>query len=311
MFELTVLGINVLLPALVTLAGGVLAWKLQRRPNLQPLPEQPADREAPPTTQRGNTFLQGIVISGAAAAAVWIAFALRTQWAAWHEDAWMRLPVAVALVALSAAVTAGLTKPGWVWTVRVLAVAIASATIFPTGEAWEFLLPTRYQWLALITLSTCVGWILCHALAPQLAAILSLNWIVLLVAAAYLTSQSFLKVTEPLMAVASVLGCLSLLSLRSGAPRMVSWAAGPCLFATSAAIASAQFNSFLGLPDALSWYAMLTPALLALATYRFAGSAGHGGSGKYALICVVVALVLAATLIGWTNGMLPEGGEEW
>jgi hypothetical protein len=267
--------------------------------------------ETPTAPATSLAFLQGLVISGATAAALGVAFGLRNGWALWHEDAWMRWPTAVVLVALAGAVTAGLTSSWLVWTLRILATLIASGVIFPTGEAWGFLWPARFQWWAVMTISTVVGWSLCHVQPPKLAAFLGLNWIVLLVAAAYLTSQSFLKVTEPLMAVASVLGCLSLFSLGGRTSQWVSLAAGPCLFATSAAVASAQFNSFLGLPDRLSWFTMATPSLLAVAAYGFTTASATRGPGRYAVLCLIVSLALAATVIGWTNEMLPEGGEEW
>jgi hypothetical protein len=316
MFELTVLGINVLLPSLVALTAVGLVWKMQPRARLSSQSGQAGtmpvgSAETADAPAKGIAYAQGIIVSGATAAAFCLAFALRNEWALWHEDAWMRLPTAVGLVALAAAVTAGLTNSWLVWSLRLLATLIACGVIFPTGEAWEFLRPAQFPWFACMTLSTVVGWYLSQALAPKPAAILGLNWIVLLVAAAYLTSQSFLKVTEPLMAVASVLGCLSLFSLGGGAPRMVSLAAGPCLFATAATVASAQYNSFLGLPDSLSWFTMATPSLLALAARSFTSSSLTRGSGRYTLLCLIVGLALAAVVIIWTHGMLPVGGEEW
>jgi len=316
MFELTVLGVNVLLPSLVALTAGLVVWKMQPAASLSSTEGQSSATrvglaKTPTASATGLALVQGLVVSGATAVALAMAFGLRNGWAMWHEDAWMRWPTAVVLVALAGAVTAGLTSAWLVWTLRILATLIASGVIFPTGEAWEFLWPVRFQWWAVMTISTVVGWYLCHAQTPQLAAILALNWIVLLVAAAYLTSQSFLKVTEPLMAVASVLGCLSLFSLGGRASQWVSMAAGPCLFATSAAVASAQFNSFLGLPDRLSWFTMATPSLLAMAAYGFTTASSTRGLVRYAMLCLIVSLALAAAVIGWTNGMLPAGGEEW
>jgi len=65
------------------------------------------------------------------------------------------------------------------------------------------------------------------------------------------------------------------------------------------------------LPDSLSWFTMATPSLLALAARGFTSSSLTRGIGRYTLLCLIVGLALAAVVIIWTHGMLPEGGEEW
>ncbi len=306
MFELTVLGINVVLPAVVTLVAIAGALRLNRTFAKQQLPVDPTV----PAALKGNDrtrvvdFAGRLLVAAASALAIWLAVALRNQWSLWHEDAWMRMPVGVALVALAAGVTSGLKLSWLTWLIRAAAVLLAAQVVFPVGEAWAFLLPVKHVWLASMVLSTLIGWFLVERRQARQAAGLGLGWILLLIAAAYLTSQSFLKITEPLMAVASVLGCLGLANLWSGVPQLIATAAGPCLFALAAAVASAQFNSFIGLPDALSWFAMSTPAMAALFTQWTT-------KRKPLWPTLLVCLLLAVAVIGWTFYLTPSGGEDW
>lgn len=306
MFELTVLGINVVLPAVVTLVALVGALLLNRAPATRQVPTgQPvsADQLVNERT-RIMEFALGALVAAASSLAIWLAVALRNQWSVWHEDAWMRMPTGVALVALAAGVTSGLKLSWLVWLIRAASVLLAAHFVFPVGEAWAFLLPVKEVWLASMVASTLVGWFLIERRQSRQAAELGLGWILLLIAAAYLTSQSFLRITEPLMAVASVLGCLGLANLWSRTPPLIGTAAGPCLFALSAAVASAQFNSFIGLPDALSWFAMSTPAMAALLTQ-------WTNKRKLVWPTLLVCLVLAVAVIGWVFFVTPSGGEDW
>ncbi len=299
MFELKVLAINVLLPAAAAVVGAVIALRIKGANSSQ-------------HSERSVDFVRSVPIGIATIVAIWGAVAFRNEWAVWHEDAWMRFPTGVALVALAAVVTAGLNNVWIVWLLRGGAVFVAALAVFPLGEAWEFLLPKRHIWLSTITLGTVVGWFCIERRQPLASAILGIGWILILIAAAYLTSQSFLKVTEPLMAVAAVLGCLSLLSLRRGSPQLLGVAAGPCLFASSSAIASAQFNSFLGLPDTLSWLAILAPASAAAVTDWTCASANARGRLYQSLwLTLIVCVGLAAVIIAWTELAQPVGGEEW
>lgn len=320
MFEATVLGINVVIPSVIALAGALLAW-LARPPRRdasgtsQTSAAESANRPGLATATNGpgaHGLAQAAAISACSVLAIWTAFALRNEWAWWHTDAWMRMPVAVAVVGLAAWVTAGMQVRWLAWSIRSVVVLTAAVAIFPTGEAWEFLLPRRSLWLASMTLSTLLGWTSMAWRKPQPAAVLGLSWILLLVGDAYLAGQSFLRVTEPLLAVASVLGCLSLLSLRAGSSPWVAIASGPCLFATSGFLASAQFNSFLGLPDSLTWFAMFCPALVAVATQWLTGHLGPGAQSKrYMVACVSISIALALAIGGWTTWLLPSGDEEW
>ncbi len=306
MFELTVLGINVILPSILTLLGVALGYRLSGAV------ESRHETERPLESNRTVELVRGVCVAAASALAIWSAVALRNEWAIWHEDAWMRLPTGVALVALAAAVTTGMNFVWLAWLIRGVAVLTAALAIFPSGEAWGDLLPTKNLWLASITLSTLVAWFLMERRGSRDAAVLGLSWILLLIVAAYLTSQSFLKVTEPLMAVASVLGCLSLLSLRRGSSSWVATAVGPCLFAFSAAVASAQFNSFLGLPDALSWLAMASPGIAAALTqWTSVGHSQIGSRKKNLWATLLVCLLMAVAIVAWTQWALPSGGEEW
>ena len=154
MFELTVLGINVILPSILTLLGVALGYRLSGAV------ESRHETERPLESNRTVELVRGVCVAAASALAIWSAVALRNEWAIWHEDAWMRLPTGVALVALAAAVTTGMNFVWLAWLIRGVAVLTAALAIFPSGEAWGDLLPTKNLWLASITLSTLVAWFL-------------------------------------------------------------------------------------------------------------------------------------------------------
>lgn len=289
MFELKILLINVVLPSVIT----VLTILLVRKMSVSALDHT-------------------VIVACGAVVAIWLAVALRTEFSFWHEDAWMRMPVGMIGVALAAILTTELRSIIAVWLVRASATLVAAYLIFPTGEVWKDLLPSQNMWIFFCVVSTLVGWFLIEQQPPRRAAVLGLSWIALFAAAAFLTSQSFLKVTEPLLAVSSVVGCLSLASLTASSTKLVAASAGPVLFALSAEVSSAQFNSYLELPNSLSWLAMSSPALAALLTQIAARKTDSTAVTKsFCLVAICGSLLLATLLVVWTQFALPVGGEEW
>jgi hypothetical protein len=309
-FEIKILLLNVILPSAIMLTAIVIARFLHH-------PEPPptdgnVDGSAVLSQQIGTRTASAVVVL-ATVLAIWSAFALRNEFAVWHEDAWMRLPFGMTIVAVASLVTIWITATWAVAVVRLLGVLAAAFLIFPQGETWDFLLPTRTYWIGAVAGSCWAAWMLIDRRSSREAAIQGLGWIVLFAAAAFLTAQSFLKVTEPLLAVSAVIGCLSLASLLANSPRTVVFAAGPSLFTLSGAVASAQFNSFLGLPDMLSWLAMSTPAISACVSWPFLKNPAPGRTLKksYVVACVISCCLLAGVIVAFTAQLAGGGGEDW
>ncbi len=247
---------------------------------------------------------------------MWLVFGLRHGWSL--EDAWLKIPVGTALVALGSLWPAGrgtaLTMQLFGWTARLGLLLAAAMMVFPTGEGWEFLLPARPTWLATMIVSASAAWWLLARLTSRQAGWLGLGWIALTAASAFLTAQSFLKVTEPLLAVASLLGCFSLAALFRGRGQLLMAAAGPCLFAYASIVATAQFNSFLGLSDWLSWLSMSAPALSAGVVALVSQVVRGRNRGEWIvwLASLIGCLALAAAVVLWTLLATGGGGEsEW
>lgn len=303
MFEAKIFLINIGIPSALCVLGVIAAYLLSRGA-ADPVQLKPAG-----PSREG---LIGTIAACLAGCAVYVAFALRTEFALWHEDAWMRLGSSTLFVAVAGAITALIANPWIRWSLRLVAVAAAAFAVFPQGETWDFLLPARSYWLSSMTLSCFVGWLLLGQFRGREAAVVGLSWIPLIAAGAFLTAQSFLKVTEPLLAASSVLGCFGIGVLIIGKADMLVAAGGAAIFAFAAATASAQFNSYLGLPDSLSWLAMATPALVAASALPLRDRAANVPTRPrlgLVLVVLVAALVLAAAVVAWTHSL--TGGSEY
>lgn len=254
----------------------------------------------------------------AAVLAIWSAYALRNGLVLVAEDRWLRIPLAVTVVGIPGALAAHLPNPAK-WAVKTLAVVCAAMLVFPTGEAWDFLQETKIQWIAAMAAGCLIAWSLLNQRNAPRAGILALGWIASLVAAAFLTAQSFMRVTEPMLAIASVFGIMGFAAIWQHRSQLLLGAAGPSLFAMAAGLASAQFNSYLGMSDRLTWLAMLAPATAALLSHPFRERSGTDASatpatarGKYqSVITIILCLILAAAVIGWTQVAAGVGEEEW
>ncbi len=324
MFELKVLAINVLVPSIISVIALWLCRPRNAVANLGPSERKLALQPAPAVREASDSASATLVeppfstvyaslLSLTAVAAIWAAFGLRTEFVLWPQDAWKRLPQSVALVALGGILTQWIPNTFIRWTLRLVTLVGAAIVIFPTGEAWQELTKDRSAWIAAMSLSSFLGWLLISYQTPRRQAVVGFGWIFLFASCAFLTAQSFLKVTEPLLAVASVVGCVSIAScLSRNSQQLLPAVAGPCLFALSVAVASAQFNSYLGLSNWLSWLGMSSPAMAAAVSMLV--PATQDGQVRltrwHALATVITCLLLAGAIVGWTQ-VAAASGEEW
>ncbi len=287
MLELQIFLSNILVPCLLlsaTIAGW--AYLFADRPNrsnpvrsnpvrTNPLPTNPveensADRAAAEPVGHAEHRAAGLVLL-AAIAALWMAFGLRVGWTFWPEDSWTRLPHLFALAGFGcwcSCLTANKPLPlkavGWI--LCAVCIGIAADLMIPTGESWLFLLPKKSLWWSLMWAGPLLSQWSGQRMERRTVACLGLAWILCIAACAFLTS-SFLRITEPLFAISSILGCAGLGTLLSKRTNYLACLTGPSTFAVAAIVANAQFNSYAGLPDSLSWLAMSSLPLAALLTW--------------------------------------------
>lgn len=326
MLELQILGFNILLPVAVMLGGWLIVHLLQPKAAVS---LASPENQAKLVGKSASQALAACTVAAAGCLAIVAAILFRVEAArvSFPEDAWARIPHALILVTASAMVS--LFVPNvWGWLARGIAIFFAARMMIPRGEAWEFIEPLLPVWLSMMIGSSLGAWYLSARLSRSTdnatrwgsstrwaksswAGVLSLGWIACVAAAAFLT-KDFLRVTEPLLAVASVLGMAGLMSVVYRAPQLASIVAGPCVFAMSAAVASAQFNSYLGLPDSLSWLAMAAPSVAGLSTLAIRAQDQPVRKGRIALV-VLACIAIAAMVITWTAvaGEAGGGEEEW
>ncbi|MCR9295490.1 MAG: hypothetical protein NXI32_22460 [bacterium] len=317
MFELKILFFNVVIPSLIAVTAVLWAgWLKRRRSTTQGLVgdqhKTDVETQTSPSssTLASNAALQFAAGALASSVAVWLAFATRNQFQLWSEDSWLRVPLASLLVGVVAACSAGLPRLKWLFC--LLAVAAASWLVFPRGEAWTDLQKEQWFWLASIFVGCSLAWIPLSLRSAANAGVQALAWIPCVAALAFLTAQSFMRVTEPLLAVASIFGVFGIGAIWIQARQLLLGAAGPALMAMVAAGANAQFNSFLGLPNLLTAFAISAPAMAAIATQLIPGKSNQTRSTvSYIVFCLIVCVVLAAVVIVWTQMLAGGGEEEW
>lgn len=322
MFILQIVLANIVVPCVTSVAALLAARKISPAANLTAGRETGTGDVAAGEQSRTQAELpihahwpSQVLVAIAAAAAVIAAFALRNGFEAWSEESWLRIPAGVAVVALASLLpTSSLAAIAWL--VRFALLALGAWIVFPTGESWDFLLPKRTEWIATMTLAAGVPWWCLSKLPSRVGGVLSLSLIACFAASAFLTAQSFLKVTEPIFAVSSLLGCVGIAAiLFSRSHERVGRAtlqgtAGVALFAFAAIVGNSQFNSYLGLTDRLTQFAMCTPALAAVATLPLLFA--QRISAKSALaVCVPVCLILAAAIAAWTVSLTGTSESEW
>ncbi|MDX1926817.1 MAG: hypothetical protein SFV81_09875 [Pirellulaceae bacterium] len=312
MFELEVLFANVIVPAAMVLLVCLLVL------------------------HKSTLRLVHLALAVCSGLAIWAAFALRIGFAWWPEDAWQKVPVAAMLVT-AVAVVIDLVRSKPVRTpasspatenasasVRLnpqrftlelfqgaaLAAIVACAAwlIFPTGGGWDSVLDQRYQWCAVITLAVSFSWWGIAGCQPAVASAVGLATIPLLIASAFLNSLSMMKVTEPMIAIATVLGLCSLIDWRLTGRRTLPIMIAPTLFAMSGFVQHANLQSYLDLPRTLYFLAMLSPAIVALVARTSQQKSKRLAIG----LTIVLALVLAAAIGGWAYTASDAGhADEW
>lgn len=310
MFTAKILLANVLVPVILSTASALTAKFLRRSARDE------VDGGQQAVSENRRPLLDVAIGALAAAAAIWLAFGLRNGFAFFPaDDAWLRIPTAAILVAVCAVLT--VPVPGLIrWVVRLGSLVAASWIVFPAGEAWEFLLPSRTFWIAALAGCSCIGWLGIESRSARESGILALSWIPCFAATAFLTAQSFMKVTEPLLAVSSVVGCLGIAGIVSRRSELLLGAAGPCLLTSAAAAANAQFNSYLGLSDWLTCLAMFSPAIVAVCGMPFLSQPTSSQTGSStihlgAFATVIASLAVAIAIVVWTVVVAGGGEEEW
>ncbi len=307
MFEIKVLFANILAPALIMLGA---YWISSRR------------YPAPGGRLGLSTFALASFL------AIWCAMALRNGWSLWPEDAWQRIPAGSLLVALVSIVTdyggqsapisrgaaergvseTAVTDPDELqsplprsikvvsWLFRLAGLVGASFIIFPSGESWAELQAVRWWWIGLMSMGVVAAWLVVSSCHWSVRPSVGFAFVVWTVAVAFLVSQSFMKVTEPILAMATVLGLASLFDVLRFSYRAVVSVAGVTLFAAAAAVAHGNFYSFLDISRNVYGLAILTPLFIASAAYLGQRRSQRVGQ----VMAVLVAITFTALLISWS-----------
>jgi len=283
--------------------------------------------------------LTPLVLAASSGVAIWTALAVRNGFAWWPEDAWQKVPIA-ALIVSALAIVAELFSPQAVqseqadkipiadkeavaspnslrrssaasivqWLVITVAAVAAAWLIFPRGDTWAELQSEQNQWCLVIGLSVSLAWWGISGCRPPVAIAVGFATLPLLIASAFLTALSIMKITEPLIAIATVIGLCSFIDLRLTGRRSLPIIFAPTLFAMTSFIAHANFQSYLGLPRTLYFLAMFSPAIVALIARMT-----QRKSTRVAIAATIcMALILAAAMAGWTYVAGDVGAEpEW
>jgi hypothetical protein len=192
-------------------------------------------------------LVQRLCLATGAALAVILAYGLGTGFTLWSEDEWQRIPVGSSLIALATALTPVSCEPRkWANSaigklILLAAVLLACFMIIPRGEAWKEIESQTLGWYVAIT----VGIVVTHTVAERLPstplAIFGFVLILWTMASAYLCSESFIKVTLPIIAVATVVGLASLAGLLKSGWRVLLVALPPMLFLVGGGLMHASF----------------------------------------------------------------------
>lgn len=298
MFELQILLANVAAPLAILLIG-YLAIPGKFRP-------------------RAMAF----VLAVCSGLAIWVALSIRNGFTLWPEDAWQKVPAVSMIVTVVALLADGFRKRSsplelssnaaeTQTTTRVkskrsvldlihgvaLAVIVAAGTwlIYPHGEAWAELQDQQSQWCIVLALTASLCFWGIAGCQPIIASTVGLATIPLLIASAYLSSLSMMKVTEPLIAIATVIGVCSLADLFLSGRRSLPIMIAPTLFAMSGFIAHANFQSYLNLPRTLYFLAILSPAIIALVARMTQRKSTQFAIG----VSTLLALLLASSISTW------------
>ncbi len=310
MFELQILFGNIIAPAAIVLASWLACAAL-------------------PKARRNR--LTPFVVATSSSAAIWVALAVRNGFAWWPEDAWQKVPIAAFIVSAVSMIAELYRSPTAIpavnqvdptnnvprtnsasaivqWAVITIFATAAAWLIFPRGDTWAELQSQQNPWCLVIALSVSLAWWGISGCRPAVAVTVGFATLPLLIASAFLTALSIMKITEPLIAIATVIGLCSLIDLRLTAGRTLPIMFSPTIFAMSSFIAHASFQSYLGLPRTLYFLAMLSPAIVALVARM-----SQRKSNLVAILATLAtALALAAAMASWTYVAGEVGAEpEW
>ncbi|GIX00511.1 MAG: hypothetical protein KatS3mg111_3843 [Pirellulaceae bacterium] len=310
MFLIEIVFANIFIPTLLVLLAATVWRRLSRQ---GPVPE--SQDELRSSQQSIRRFMAAGVVTVLMSAAFYAAFAFRNQWLVDWEDYWQRIPAITLVIFWGAGWLAGGIPSPLNWLFRGVLLLWGAWMVFPVGSGWEFLEERRGAWLVAIGANAVVASWFASQLPSRFLRHLLFSWLPCWIAAAFLTAQSFMRVTELLITIGCITGAAAVaLARRSVPPPSGSmWITG-IVFGGMAALAHGQFNSFLGLSDALTWLAMTVPTLVAGVAYgvsKYCGveqkpSAGNPEpSTKQALPTIVsmwcVALVGSLAVVTWTQ----------
>jgi len=306
MFELQILFGNVVAPAAVLLISWLACAAL-------------------PAPHRSR--LTPLVLAASSGVAIWTALAVRNGFAWWPEDAWQKVPIA-ALIVSALAIVAELFSPQAVQSEqadkipiadkeavaspnslrRSSAASIVQWLVITVAAVAAELQSEQNQWCLVIGLSVSLAWWGISGCRPPVAIAVGFATLPLLIASAFLTALSIMKITEPLIAIATVIGLCSFIDLRLTGRRSLPIIFAPTLFAMTSFIAHANFQSYLGLPRTLYFLAMFSPAIVSLIARMT-----QRKSARVAIAATIcMALILAAAMAGWTYVAGDVGAEqEW
>lgn len=241
-FELLILLSTVVLPAAVMACAFATAIALPKSPH-------------------GGSKVALTALAGALS--IWLAAGLRNGFDFWPTDSWLRVPIGALLVALAAAATPSNVITEFRWVLRATAILIATWCVLPSGDGFSDLMPSMPLWQLCMSLATLLGWWIIEQVEDRGIVTAACSWMLLMGTGTFLIAQSFAKLSEIMLAVGTVLLIASVFTMRYGRVEIFRATAGPALFAFVAAVSNGQFNSFLGLPDWLSFLAITSPAIAA------------------------------------------------
>ncbi|MEM8733757.1 MAG: hypothetical protein AAGG44_06035 [Planctomycetota bacterium] len=337
MFELKILLANVAAPAAVLVVAMLIDLFL-----LGSRSSPAADRTDESVSAKHFASSTGSALVGSlgASLAIWIAFGMRNDFVWWSEDHWQRIPLAAAIVALGIFLSTLFPSRYRLLAIAVfgiLALGYSANLVTPQGESWAEVVEPRILWLGLLVAGPILSALLLCKLQAPIQGWTLFSWVAASVAAAFLAAQSFMRVTEPMLAYATLFGITGIYCAVRQRIEFAICVALPTTFAMAASAAHGQFNSYLGLSNGITFLSMSQTALTTVVAFALIGlfdagkPAGHAApvmdeeqqahaapkhrGWKTLLIVFGISFLFAASTILWTGSeagfSIDSTEEEW
>ncbi|MFN3193254.1 MAG: hypothetical protein ACE361_22270 [Aureliella sp.] len=265
MFELQILLANVLAPIAIFVFAIVLDFFVARPANAKGTGDTGHNRTPiQPIGSPIQTRISALIASAATALAIWTAFGMRNEFVWWSEDYWQQIPIATATVAFGSFIAQSLPRALHRWLglpICFVALNLAANLVTPQGESWADVVEPRILWLSLLVVGPLLSSVGLTLLPPRIQACVLFGWIAAAVASAFLAAQSFMKVTEPMLACATCFGMTGVYCSIRNRGEFAFCVALPATFALATLAANGQFNSYLGLSNGITYLAMMQTAL--------------------------------------------------